>query len=238
MKKAFLLVFGLFTFLSFAQNINQYEFVIVPTQFGFQKNENEYRLNTLAKFRLQEYGFTAFYTSEKPYISYEERCSYLKMNVISESGMFVTKFYIEFKDCNDKLVFKSVTGSSRNKDRQAANTEALEEALLSVKDLNYKFEGNSAKPIIESTEVIQSVPVVKSVVVSENALFAQPIENGFQLVDKTPKVVLKMYKTTEKDYFIAMSESKNGVLFKKNNEWFFEYYLNEKLVSEKLSIKF
>jgi hypothetical protein len=160
------------------------------------------------------------------------------MNVISESGMFVTKFYIEFKDCNDKLVFKSVTGSSRNKDRQAANTEALEEALLSVKDLNYKFEGNSTESVIESTEVIQSVPVVKSVVVSENALFAQPIENGFQLVDKTPKVVLKMFKTTEKDYFIATSESKNGVLFKKNNEWFFEYYLNEKLVSEKLSIKF
>lgn len=76
------------------------------------------------------------------------------------------------------------------------------------------------------------------VTTGEQTLFAQPIANGYQLVDTTPKVVLKMYKTSQADSYTAMGDGKNGVVFKKGNDWFFEYYQNDKLVSEKLSIKF
>ncbi|WP_432673016.1 hypothetical protein [Flavobacterium sp. SM2513] len=238
MKKAFLLVFSFFTLFSFGQNINQYEFLIVPTQFNFQDSENEHRLNTLVKFRLEEYGFKAFYTAENRFISYEDRCNYLNVNAVSEGGMFVTKLYIEFKDCQNLVVFKSAIGKSRNKDRKAAYIEAMEEALLSIKDLNYKFEGMKTEKIVEETEIENASPIAKKEVVNENALFAQSITNGFQLVDKTPKVILKIYKTSEVNYYIAISGEKNGIVFMKNSEWYFEYYLNEKLVSEKLSIKF
>jgi hypothetical protein len=42
--------------------------------------------------------------------------------------------------------------------------------------------------------------------VNENTLFAQPIANGYQLVDSTPKVVLKMYRTSQPDSYSANGE--------------------------------
>lgn len=238
MKKTFLLLFSFFTFFSFAQKINQYEFVIIPTKFDFQDSENQYRLNTLVKFRLEEYGFKAFYSSKDLLINPKDFCSYLNLNVISESGMFVTKLYIEFKDCQNVVVFTSEIGKSRSKDFKIAYNEAMEEALLSVKNLNYKFEGKKIEQMVDETNTSELIKIEKNEIINQNSLFAQPITNGFQLVDKTPKVILKMYKTSEINYFIAISEDKNGIVFKKNNEWFFEYYVSEKLISEKLSIKF
>ena len=102
----------------------------------------------------------------------------------------------------------------------------------------YKFEGKEpGQPVeVTNTEIVNQVE--KKQIVNEINLFAQPITNGFQLVDTTPKVVLKMFKTSEVNYYIAISESKNGIVFMKNDEWYFEYYLNEKLISEKLIVKF
>lgn len=238
MKKVFLLLFSFFYFISFSQNVNNYEFVIVPTKFDFQQSENEYRLSTVLKFRLEEYGFTAFYSNDQMGMNMRDRCLFLNANIVDESGMFVTKLYIEFKDCSNNVIYKSAVGSTRTKDRKIAYNEALEQALLSVKNLNYKFEGKKSA----NTASLSSDPLLdgneKTQIINENFLFAQPIANGFQLVDTTPKVVLKIFKTSQSEFYIANSESKNGVVFKRNNEWFFEYYVNEKLISEKLNIKF
>ena len=240
MKKAFLVLFSLFSFLSFAQSVNDYEFVMVPIKFEFQRDENEYRLNTLLKYRLEEYGFQAFYTSDQLNTNYNDRCRYLNVNVVNESGLFTTKLYITFKDCNNAIVYQSVTGTSKTKDRKKAYTEALEEALTSVKTLKYKFTGKKTESIVEVSKpvLVTETAVAKTELVNENSLFAQPITNGFQLVDTTPKVVLKMFRTSQPDYYTATSADKSGVVFKKNNEWFFEYYQNDQLISEKLNIKF
>jgi hypothetical protein len=40
------------------------------------------------------------------------------------------------------------------------------------------------------------------------------------------------------DIFIAEAGASNGMVFKKDGEWFFEYYKDGKLVSQKLEIKF
>ena len=69
-------------------------------------------------------------------------------------------------------------------------------------------------------------------------LYAQAIANGYQLIDTTPKIVLTLVKTSVQDYFIANNGTSNGIVLKKNNEWFFEYYKDGKLISEKLLVKF
>lgn len=238
MKNIATIILILLSSISFAQSINQFEYVMIPTQFEFQKTENQYRLNTLVKFRLEQYGFKAFYTSSQVNTNFEDRCRYLNVNVVDDSGMLVTKLFIEFKDCENKVVFTSITGKSRNKDRQESYSEAMEEALLSVKALNYKFVSNKTEQDASIEKIIPSAPSEIKEIVTDNALFAQQIMNGFQLVDKTPRVILKMYKTSVNDSFIAISEGKNGIVIKKNNEWFFEFYREEKLISEKLNIKF
>lgn len=237
MKKIFLILFAFCSFLSFSQQINDYEFVMIPTKFKFQDSENQYHLSTLLKFRLEEYGFKAFYTSDQLNTNYGDRCRYLNVNVVEVNGFLNTKLYVVFNDCHGNEIFKSSMGMSKEKERKKGYTEALEIALKSVKALNYKFNGLHKKEVVNTEVTIQDANE-KLDVVNENSLFAQPIVNGFQLVDTTPKVVLKIVKTSQSEFYIANSDTKNGVLFKKNNEWFFEYYANDKLISEKLIIKF
>ena len=233
------LVFGL-SVSGLAQDVNNYPYVIVPTKFEFQKKENDYRLNTLTKFNLEKYGFTAFYQKDNLGISYNDRCDYLVVNVKDMGSFLTTKLQITFADCNNNIVFTSKEGSSKEKDRKLAYVEALTEAFESVQALNYKYSGNKPAIVpVKKEDPVQLVEVVRQdIKINPNQLFAQAISNGFQLVDTTPKVVLKMFKTSQADYYTAVSDAKNGVVFKKNNEWFFEYYENDKLISEKLDIKF
>lgn len=244
MKKYICILLVLLSFPGFAQSVNDYPYVIVPTKFEFQKKENDYRLNTLTKFNLEKMGFTAFYSNDDANINFNERCNYLKVEVKEVSGGFlITKLDITFTDCKNNVVFTSQVGKSKKKDRKEAYVDALNEALESVKALNYKYNETKqeATSRVISTPVAQNTEketVVQNVIVNPNQLFAQAISNGFQLIDTTPKVILKMFKTSQTDYYTAVSDTKNGVVFKKNNEWFFEYYENDKLVSEKLDIKF
>lgn len=238
MKRVYIALFCVFSLLSFAQDINQYEFVMVPTKFSFQENDNEYRLNTILKYRLEEFGFKAYYTSDQLNAKYDDRCRFLNVDVINESNLLKTKLIITFRDCKNIIIFQSELGSSKVKERKTAYPEALENALQSVKALNYKFAGKKTENVDTDSKSFESNAVPKTEVVNENTLFAQPVAEGFQLVDKTPKVVLKLSRTSLTDFYIASSETKNGVLYKKNEEWVFEYYVNAKLISEKLNIKF
>lgn len=69
-----------------------------------------------------------------------------------------------------------------------------------------------------------------------NVLYAQPIANGFQLVDSSPKVVYKIIKTSLDHVFLV--EGLNGTLINKDGQWVIEYYENGSLKQKPLNIKF
>nr|WP_299385710.1 hypothetical protein [Allomuricauda sp.] len=69
-------------------------------------------------------------------------------------------------------------------------------------------------------------------------LYAQPIENGYQLVDSTPKVVLKMIKTSVDNIYLVDDDTKSGMVFKKGDKWFLEYADASGKKQEELNIKF
>ena len=71
-----------------------------------------------------------------------------------------------------------------------------------------------------------------------NILYAQEIPNGFQLVDNTPKIHLKLLKTSIPDVYIVKHAKDNGVVYKKDGKWYFEYYFGDTLKTEELNIKF
>ena len=71
---------------------------------------------------------------------------------------------------------------------------------------------------------------------SSDVLYAQPIENGYQLVDSSPKVVYKIKKTSLDNVFLV--EGLNGTLLNKNGQWVIEYYENGALKQKTLNIKF
>jgi hypothetical protein len=377
MKKAFLILFSLYSVISFSQRINEYEFVIIPIKFQFQRSVNEYRLNALLKNRLEDFGFRAFYQAEQFNTNDIDPCSCLYVDVVNVSNIFLTKLQIEFKDCTNGIVHQSIIGTSEEKDRFESFNEALTMALKSLRNINYKFNGTKAdlshmeqvnktntildkveqpttgnynieqakiekakaelvmtllklqqakselekieqatvsqqskanpvamqkakvkpsgsdprktaqnvveqskkeqtrieatksQPIHDETQIelekakqakaaVTQVDVKQSIkdqkaaaseegtsakmektaVIGGSVLFATPIENGFQLIDETSKVVMVLIKTLQPDYFNANVDKKYGVVFKKNKQWVFEYYFEGKLIVEDLNIKF
>lgn len=88
---------------------------------------------------------------------------------------------------------------------------------------------------VRETSDAQPAPVMKSDIA---VLYAQELSNGYQLVDSTPKIRMKLLKSSSPDVFIAESGTINGVVYAKNGQWFFEYYNANELVTEELNIKF
>ena len=73
---------------------------------------------------------------------------------------------------------------------------------------------------------------------TSNLLYAQPTSYGYQLIDSEPKVVMKVYKTSNPVSFMATKGSVQGILVAKDNQWFFEYYQNDQFISEMINVKF
>lgn len=71
-----------------------------------------------------------------------------------------------------------------------------------------------------------------------NVLYAQQLPNGYQLVDSTPKILLKIYKSSMPNVYIAKGAAKDGVVYASDGKWFFEYHEGGQIVKEELNIKF
>lgn len=244
MKKYILIFSLLVSFIASSQKtLNDYKYVIVPIKYDFLEGENRYRLNTITKHNLTKIGMVPFYENENlPIEIAADRCSRLYVNVETMNSLLVTKLVVVFRDCENNIVYKSEVGTSKEKEYKTAYPVALEGAFASVFNYGYSYNGT-----VHSTKIV-STPVSEKVIEtpkssqepeeSAGMLFAQAIPNGYQLIDKTPKIVLKIFKTSQPDYFTAQSETINGAVIRKNGEWILEYYKDDKPVSEKLLIKF
>lgn len=238
--KKYLLILLFFVFgTSSSQSINDYNTAIVPVKFSFLKETNQYRLNVLTKMFMEKKGFTTYFdTDELPTSLANNKCNSVFVDVISDGNMFVTKLTVIIKDCKNKVLFTSVQGKSREKEYHMAYNEAIREAFASFEAIKYKYNGGVTNANLTSAVPVETKVMPNHNSVSDVALFAQPITNGFQLIDSTPRIWIKIYKTSSTTAFIAIKESIQGILLQKNGEWHFEYYLNEQLISEKMAIKF
>ncbi len=125
----------------------------------------------------------------------------------------------------------------------------MKEPKNKVDDVVVKQEATPEKQLYKSNEPVESnikkeepfVDKVDSIVANApmaEVLYAQEIANGFQLVDSTPKIKIKLFKTSLADYYIAQADNKNGVVYKKEGKWHFEYYSDNNLKTKELNIKF
>ena len=98
----------------------------------------------------------------------------------------------------------------------------------------------SAEPVVSKIKKEGSVGKKKEINErnSRNILYAQKITNGYQLVDSTPEICLKIYHTSAPNVFTVIHDEDNGVVFKKEGKWYLEYYLDDVLKTEELNIKF
>ena len=249
MKKFLLFLCMSLPLFGSAQSVNDYKYVMVPSQFKFQNSVNQYGLNFITKGLLQKYGFEVFLDTDPiPEDILNYNCNKLYADVIENNNLTNTKLTIVLKDCKNNILFKSAEGKSRDKDWKMGYNMALRDAFRSFDNLSYNYNGSVTaiqSEVIKTTN--DGTTITKEIITPSQTqivstyrqtLYAQPSENGYQLVDSTPKVVLRIFKTSSKEIFIVENGQKSGTLYRNNDAWIFEYYDNGKLISENLSIKF
>lgn len=77
--------------------------------------------------------------------------------------------------------------------------------------------------------------IVEDYKANAGLLYAQPIENGFQIVDTTPKKVMVLQNSGVKDVFTV--EGKKAIVYKKGDVWMYSES-GEILKGEPINIKF
>ena len=264
-KIAALFTFTLFIVVGYSQNtINSYKYVLLPTKFDFSSFDDQYRLNTTAKLLLEQKGFTVIWAGgNMPQAVTANRCAALVAEVTQRKAFFTTNLTLSLKDCFGNIIFKGKEGKSREKEFDAAYKEALNEAFASLGAVPYKYDSTlsaqpqqpvaataissqdtaSAKHPITDVPSTKEVPATKDVPATTDApatLYAQAIPNGYQLIDIAPKKIMTLLKTSMQDCFLAEAANgtSRGIVFKKNDEWLFEYYKDGTLISQKLTIRF
>jgi len=151
-------------------------------------------------------------------------------------------FKYQYKE-NEKILSYGKKDSQESIDE----IEKLKEEIKSLKE-----EKEEKEVITEVTNEAVSVKkedikeTVQKEIVVENAvkkeaediaiLYAQKADNGFQLVDSTPKVLYKIKKTGMQNVYLV--EGKDAILYQLNSNWILEYYDNGKLQTKTLTIKF
>lgn len=237
--------------------LNKYKYVIVPKQFSNFKSVNQYQTSTRLKYYLEGYGFNVVYADAIPKDLANQRCLGVKADLKDASNLLKTKVAVVFSDCGEQVVYETKEGVAKEKEYMEAYTNAIRDAVSSLKGFTYAYspveeqsKGVKLSPAKmpvddiakrpntdETPEVVEAAEVSKEMLVV-SMLYAQPIAQGYQLVDATPKVVLKLLKTSIPNIFIAEGTSTAGIVYTENDSWIFEYYANGLKVKEPLTIKF
>ena len=244
----FLIMSNIFVFGQ-EKKVNNYKFIVVPDQFDFLKQKDEYKTSSLTKFLLKKNGFTVVLNSEQyPKDLRDNPCSGLKALVLDKSSMFKVKVIIELRDCSNKILYTSDEGVSKFKEYKKGFQEAIRNAHASMNDVVYEpflleTIGKDKKEIKLEVELSVITNIKEAAQVSptnnialDSTLYAQPKENGFQLINLKPQVVFVILNTGAKDIYVI--KDKNGLLYKKGENWIAEFYEGGEIVVKKYSIKF
>lgn len=274
------------TLVSSYGQLNSYKYIIVPKRFAIFKEDNLHQTSVLIKQLFTQQGFNTIYDDNLPDDLANQRCLGAVVDLEDNSSLLRTKFVILLKDCNSTIIFRSPEGSSRSKDYKKAYHEAIREAFVVFKGIEYQYSTVkdeeesvtvSFEDDVKSVEEVkeESIPAESTVVLvatpeeqyykdrrpdsttyvkgeisssdgedtpvsgdEDDILVAKEVENGFELIDSEEKVHLTLFNTSSVDVFLAKTGQGDGMVYKKDSKWFFEYYEGSELMVRELNIKF
>lgn len=215
------LILLLCTWMATAQQMTDFKYVVIPERFSVQEKPGQFDLNAITKAYFQQIGYVVLMSGQALPDDGAKNCEKLYVDVKGSSSMFITKLQVELKDCNNKIVFQSATGSDKNKNNQIAYRKALGMALKSIGE--GRISGQESPPEIVDLRAAQQTVVLKETFETP-VLYAQPIANGYQLIDSTPRIVLKIYTTSQEHVYSATDENTSGVFLKQGDVWVYEFF--------------
>lgn len=140
MKNSYIvLLLSVFSLQTYAQDLSNYKYIIIPKQFSFQKEPNQYQVTDLTKFLFKKYGFDAYISGETlPSDANANGCNTLSME--ADSGGFLgTHLTYTLANCQGQVVYTSPEGKSKIKQYKGAYTEVMREAMEGLEELGYTY---------------------------------------------------------------------------------------------------
>ena len=274
----------LFTSSIWAQ-LNEYKYIIVPTNFEFFKEENAFQTSTLIKYLFTQSGFNAVYDNDLPVDLYQDPCLGATVNLERISKLARTRITIVMKDCNGNVIFRSIEGASKSKDFREAYHQSIRESFVPFANMGYEYKpakkeeetitvsyADDIKEIEEKKEAtIASDAAVVQIATPDEQLYesnvpepsdyvksepettdnaevlkedikevyqAKELPNGYELLRENDQVWLTLYETSSPDVYLARNDQQNGMVYKKDSKWYFEFYKDSDLVVQEISIDF
>jgi len=138
---------------------------------------------------------------------------------------------------------KSVTAKATNPRADEKSTllpdKVTQTPIPTQENTDQTIVAENAATMTVEPKAVETATISTSTETSETlVLYAQQISNGYQLVDSSPKIRLKIYKTSNPEVYIGINAQGNGIVYKRGSQWYFEYYESDKLQIEELAIKF
>ena len=161
-KTIFIALGVFFSTISYAQSLNNYQYVVVPEQFEFQKSQHQYDVNRLTQFLFNKYNFKAVIKGEQ-FPEGITICDALQASATSR-GLTRTRLTLQLSDCNGKVIFTSPEGESGNKDYKNAYHEAMRKVFANsaLKSHRYlpvkKQQTGTSKPSKLSIPAVMAKP--------------------------------------------------------------------------------
>jgi len=113
--------------------------------------------------------------------------------------------------------------------------ERLKQEVANLKE-DKEVKQNVIKAVIKAPSKEKKIEKRKELKEDAKILYAQPIENGFQVVDLTPKVVMILLETPKENTFIVKDQ--NAIVYKEDGFWYLSKNDGKSTSLETLNIKF
>lgn len=210
MKLHLIALLLLIHFSSFAQSVNDYQYVIVPEKYEFAKHIDEYQLNSLTQFLFNKYGFDSYRVrDEKPLGLTNGSCNALYADIESTSNYIVSRLKVVLKDCDGKIIYISEQGKSKDKDFKKSYHEALRNAFVSFEELEYAYNGKVKE---NKTSKETEVEIVEEVITPTKEEVIVEVEEQEVVVVKEALSIVGKYQSVDGFYTLVVAEDNLTIL--------------------------
>ncbi len=144
----------------------------------------------------------------------------------SRNGMHRDSMVIQVATLeNQSFKDKRPIASGYSGEVQIATKEEQSAKSANTLSANDKKEGSNSR-VADMRKSLNSV------------LYANKTTNGYHLVDSTPRIKIRIYKSAMPNVYVAKADDNEGIVYTADGKWFFEYYSNNEMVIEELNVKF
>lgn len=137
------------------------------------------------------------------------------------------------------LLSNASADSSKQNDEETKvaqeEIERLKQEVATLKDEKVVKQAVIV-PVVSTSPKKETIETPKALTEDTKTLYAQPIDNGFQVVDKTPKVIMILLETPRENTFIVKDQ--NAIVYKEDGFWYLSKNDGKATSLETLNIKF